>query len=66
VLAQLVGKRRAAIDGETGAARLLQAVVGLVVPTGLLLQSRRHQHLHDLATLFIAQALGVDLTFTSN
>ncbi len=37
-------------------------VVGLVVPTRLFLQPRRHQHLYDLATLFIAQALHIDLS----
>jgi aerobic C4-dicarboxylate transport protein len=40
-------------------------VVGLVVPTGYSF-NLGHQYHMTLATLFIAQALGVDLSFASN
>ena len=44
---QFVGKRAAAIDGEAGAARLLQVGGRPGGADRLFVQSRRHQHLHD-------------------
>ena len=59
----LVGERAAALDGEAGALGCSKSVVGLVVPTGYSFNLDGTNIYMTLATLFIAQALGVDLTF---
>ena len=59
---QLVGDRAAAHDAEDGAARRLEAVVGLVVPTGYSFNLDGTNIYMTLATLFLAQATNTPLT----